>query len=266
MKLKLLFNFLIKNSFKKEAMILKKSYLTNDMVIVKNLIEDSRSEDQDYTRGEDVANADIFIFFKWLKNNDYLNQSDIDNDYWDIEIGDYKEYYKEYYKSHYWEKMQSTDLPPWTVLSFNRIVKDEWLVHFTDYANSIAEEGFKYGAPDPSRIAYTRFESESARSSGEGYNFAFLATDTKNLTGKKYGEEAVLFKANGILVTHYGDNEEQVIFIGNTARDIIPLIKSKWDDYIKIGNFDIKKFTTFKEAVRWTTANFNQYRKTILGE
>ena len=266
MKLKLLFNFLTKNSFLKEAMILKESYLTNDMVLVKNIIEDAKSENQNYSRGEDVANADIFRFFQWLERNDHLNQNDINNDYFDIDPNNYKDYYEEYYKSNYWEKMNTTDLPPWTIMSFNRIVKDEWLVHFTDHAYSIAEEGFIYGAPDPSRIAYTRHESDSERQAGSGYNFAFLAKDSRNLTGDKYGKEAVLFKANGILVTHYGDNEEQVIFLGSTARDIIPLVKDRWDDYIKIGNLDIKKFSTFKEAVKWTTANFNQYRKAILGE
>jgi hypothetical protein len=263
-KIKILNSYLEDNNFKKESEILKKAYLTNEVNLLRDLIRFEKSDNQNYLKGQDVANADIFLFFNWLEKNDYLKSED-EKDYSDIDPEDYSNFYEEYYKSSYWGKMDASDLPACVMMHYERIVKDEWLVHFTDYAYDISIEGFKYGAPDPSGISYTRYYSDRYRQQGSGYNFAFLATDRANITGKKYGKEAVLFKANGILVYHFGDDEHQVIFLGSTARDIIPIVQDGYSG-LKVGNFEHKKFDNFWEAVKWTTANFNQYRRVILGD
>ncbi len=263
-KIKILNSYLEDNNFKKESEILKKAYLTNEVNLIRDLIRFEKSDNQNYLKGQDVANADIFLFFNWLEKNDYLKPED-EEDYSDIDPEDYSNFYEEYYKSSYWGKMDTLNLPAYVIMHYERIVKDEWLVHFTDYAHDISIEGFKYGALDPSKLTYTRHTSDKYRKQASGYNFAFLATDRSNINSRKYGKEAVLFKANGILVYHSGDDEHQVIFLGSTARDIIPIVGYEYS-VLKVGNFEHKNFDNFWEAVKWTTANFNQYRRVILGD
>jgi hypothetical protein len=111
-----------------------------------------------------------------------------------------------------------------------------------------------------------------------GYNFAY---DIKNWEryasgrfGFKYGKEAVMFKASGVKVWHNGDNEEQVVFIGSTAKDIVPLTEYGGDWYANgigrggreegLGGDEGEAFESLSEAVDWVHANFNQYKRLLV--
>ena len=62
------------------------------------------------------------------------------------------------------------ELPSWMTMDFNRIVKNEWCIHFCYDADSIAREGFKWGTDDMGKLALTGAGMEKP---SEGYNFAF---------------------------------------------------------------------------------------------
>ena len=95
-----------------------------------------------------------------------------------------------------------------------RPLENAWLIHFTDNADSILENGFLgTESPDPHDL-YATFGSE--RSVG-GFNFAFLADSFETWVWGAddfYGSTALLFQANGVHTYHSGDEDEEVIFWG----------------------------------------------------
>jgi hypothetical protein len=70
-----------------------------------------------------------------------------------------------------------------------------------------------------------------------------------------------MFRANGIEVWHYGDEEYQVIFKGSTARDIIPIWES--DGQWFAGDYN-KGFDSLIDSVSWIENNFDQYKRLLL--
>ena len=109
--------------------------------------------------------------------------------------------------------------PAFVFFSQPRIIKNEWLVHFSDNAYHIAKEGFTYGTQELDRLAYSGAGDIESKF-GEGYDFAYradsatdvLVTPNKNWNTPKYGSEFVLFRASGVEAFHDGDQERQVIF------------------------------------------------------
>jgi hypothetical protein len=95
-----------------------------------------------------------------------------------------------------------------------RPLENAWLIHFTDNADAILENGFLgTESPDPHDL-YATFGSE--RSVG-GFNFAFLADSFETWVWGAddfYGSTALLFQANGVHTYHSGDEDEEVIFWG----------------------------------------------------
>lgn len=100
-----------------------------------------------------------------------------------------------------------------------------------------------------------------------GYNFAYTLSDfpkyAKKSGGYKYGSEAVVFNASGIKVWHYGDEEPQVIFYGNTAKNIIPITSGENTEFAIYSkdNKILYENDDLKNVVYWLIKNFNQYRK-----
>jgi len=129
--------------------------------------------------------------------------------------------------------------PVYEHMSFNRLVKPTWLVHFTDDPLDIAENGFKYGWDSTEGLGLTTHFTDTARKRGAGYNFAFVlgSRDARNASsghrvdGPKYGRHAVVFWAGGVEAYHYGDEENQVIFWGpEVAPDRIFAVWNGGDD------------------------------------
>lgn len=92
---------------------------------------------------------------------------------------------------------------------------DRWVVHNSDNAQEIYENGFRYGS-EPGKLAYTDH-------CGKG-RFAF-ATPLENATPPDFGNArrlpycdsfdvggSIVFKASGVTAYHRDDREDQVIF------------------------------------------------------
>jgi len=108
------------------------------------------------------------------------------------------------------------------------------LLHFTEHAESILQQGFVFGESVPHRLDFT-YESSGEHKThpGPGYNFAFnaLSWDIENdmhefevstpQSGRSlmgmYGSSAILFLGDGLHTRHY-DEFHQVIIWGQDAR------------------------------------------------
>lgn len=165
--------------------------------------------------------------------------------------------------------IDSSEYPAWHYFSDKpELVKNQWLIHFTKNAESIAEEGFTYGVDDMTKLGLTTSINDFDKKYG-GYNFAYLLSDfpkyaKSNRSGYKYGNEAVIFNASGIRVWHYGDEEYQVIFYGNTAKNIIPIIQvdGNWVVVARNGR-QLFNSDNLERVVKWLVDNYQQYRKNL---
>jgi hypothetical protein len=166
-------------------------------------------------------------------------------------------------------------IPTWAVMNYQGVIKNQWLIHFTDFAEDIWNvQSFKYGVSNLDDLGYTTSFTHASKKDG-GYNFAYDIRDyakygrSSYKSGSwKYGSEAVLFKASGIKAYHYGDEEPQVIFVGNTAHDIVYMKYNKtegdWNIINSKTNKIIYRAQTLPDIVNWTVKNFNQYKKVLL--
>jgi hypothetical protein len=156
--------------------------------------------------------------------------------------------------------------PTFLFMEFERIVKGEWLVHFSKNAGSIAVNGFKHGIDDITTLGLT---THFLTKPYPGFNFAYLADDAPRYGrsgrgGKwKYGDHAVMFKANGVKVYHYTDEEPQVIFLGSTAKDIVELENTD-DGWVVVGkNGPVFRSDDLQRCVDWVETNYGQYRNKL---
>jgi hypothetical protein len=163
--------------------------------------------------------------------------------------------------------------PSWYYMDFRGYVKNQWLIHFSDRSKEIwRDQKFKYGMDDYTALGLTTYYKDEPKKYG-GYNFAYDIADyakygrSSYQGGRwKYGKEAVIFKASGVKVWHHGDEEPQVIFLGNTAKDIVHLeqtdpgpwgvVNSKKGNTIFIGELP--------DVVKWVVKNFDQYKAVLL--
>jgi hypothetical protein len=162
------------------------------------------------------------------------------------------------------------------------IIKNKWLLHFTDNAYDVFKDGFNRGTDDIDKLGLTTYRTSTENGT---YGFAYDAANTSSRTYSssdyhrmfKYGQEAVMFIASGIKVYHYTDEEYQVIFDTRTVRDIVAI--EKVSTYMEDDEYDVwgirnkrgeNLFTTkddslesFEQAVDWVIANYDNYRKNI---
>jgi len=161
------------------------------------------------------------------------------------------------------------DAPSYLTLSYEGMVKNQWLIHFTDDPDGIASSGFKYGMDDMDRVALTTWFSDAAKKSG-GFNFAYLLSDFMRYSGarsgsSKYGKHAVLFRASGIRVWHTGDDEPQVIFRGSEARDIVPIMNNygTWQLPVNAKDRPIYESDDLSDVTSWVVNNWAQYQQAL---
>ena len=167
-----------------------------------------------------------------------------------------------------------SEYPAWSFLSNPKLIKNQWLIHFTKDAKSIAEKGFIYGVDDIDKLGLTTRQSDFDKKYG-GYNFAYLLSDFDRFGRSrrgwgnekyKYGDEAVIFNASGVKLYHATDEEPQVIFYGNTAKNIIPIISG---ENLSFGIYSDKTGRLLFESDRldtvvdWIVLNYDQYRKQL---
>lgn len=162
--------------------------------------------------------------------------------------------------------------PSWYYMDYEKDIKNQWLVHFSDEAFQIEKDKtFKYGVDDLTKLGLTTYMGKIDKQYG-GYNFAYRVEDVK-----KYGRElrhvykyttngrGVIFRASGILVYHWGDEEKQVIFYGKTATNIISFFYSggKWRiTSLKSGN-KLVEFDELEDLLFWVQKNYDQYRRQL---
>ena len=157
---------------------------------------------------------------------------------------------------------EAEELPAWFIMSFIRLVKNEWCIHFTSDADNIARVGFTGGTPEIEDLAYTNAGKQKHYA---GYDFAFLIND-RNVDFNGYGDEAVIFRASGVLLLHYGDEQRQVVFWGPSVKELIPIKKEEYSYDWKIEGLNGQVFATGKpsELADWATDNLPQYRNQIV--
>lgn len=170
-----------------------------------------------------------------------------------------------------------SDAPPWVFMDFQRVVRNEWLVHFSDEADNVYHGGFKYGVDVnyKERLGLSTNFSDKSRKSSPGFNFAFLATDAARAGRSsgpghgrnefKYGKEAVMFQATGLLVWHHGDEEKQVIYLGKTAYNKVYIYKhgDEWSAGSRPAGAPIYHNEDFNQVVLWVIENYDQYRNSL---
>jgi hypothetical protein len=158
------------------------------------------------------------------------------------------------------------------------IVKNEWLVHFTKDALSIAQQGFIKGIPDYDKLGLTTQLPEEMKEKG-GFNFAYRTKDDRFISvaqrgwrGWRFGEEVVVFRANGYAVWHRTDEQQEVVFWGKTARDIVP-VRLQPDGWTVLSKSGAKVFSSrdtedegLWRCVQWIKANYDQYRKKLMAK
>jgi len=166
--------------------------------------------------------------------------------------------------------VSSEEAPSWAHMDFEEMVlpSGSWLVHFSDNADEIKAEGFTYGIDQMDKLGLTTYFGKESKKYG-GYNFAFLA-DSRDAShaakAGKYGKEAVLFKASGLKVYHYGDQETQIIFYGKDINpDNIVLIRKDGDMWQVQGGERGYLFESenFNDVVNWVEKNHSQYAKAL---
>jgi hypothetical protein len=117
-------------------------------------------------------------------------------------------------------------LPLYVTYTYEDDVIDGWLVHFTDYEKnikSILKSQHFQGIPNMYNLAITSTNEDDY--SEDGYCFGFDISDVyENFKDgySHYGNFGILFKSSGIKLYHNGDDEHQVVFIGNQVSNLIP--------------------------------------------
>lgn len=271
-----------------------KEYITQDVVSLKQYLSQTEEQKKAYLPQEYPYFFDDFMEsngnydFKRPKN-EYMDANG-DNAF-DEELEDYDliewidnnnhELYNEY-ADYLYDKINNgtlnisdSEYPAWSFFDdIPILVKNQWLIHFTNDSDGIARDGFKYGVDEIDRLGLTTNISDFEKKYG-GYNFAYLLSDF-NRYGKagfgsrggeyKYGKEAVIFRASGIKTYHYGDEEPQIIFYGNTAKNIIPIKSGEnnnWAIYNNKTGRIIIESDDLEKIVYWVEQNYQQYYKSL---
>lgn len=120
-------------------------------------------------------------------------------------------------------QFNAADAPSFLFFDGPKVVRNTWMIHFTDHASDIAYEGFTRGISDPMRLGLTTHFSDRSKEQ-PGYVFAFLPNAARRYGWEgrrpKYGKEAVIFRADAIVAYHNSDQEYQAISWGPEAEDI----------------------------------------------
>lgn len=179
---------------------------------------------------------------------------------------------------------EPTEAPTWAHMSLSEpklLNRQTWLVHFSDHADDIAVEGFRYGIDSMDRLGLTTWFGDAAKKYG-GYNFAFEAgsRDADWAAGReKYGKNAVVFQNSGVKAYHHGDTESQIMFWGADVdpRDLVLLEKHGGSWFVMPHPRKQRRYQgqesreggvfhgEFKQCVVWVQQNIQQYRRVIQG-
>jgi len=270
-------------------------HITNDVIWLKKYLSATEAEIKQYLPEEFPYFFDDFLYDtgiefekpKESRRSNYQGEPDEEVDMFDGDDSELMVWlsnndrgvYKAY-AEYLYDKISSNDLhipdnelPAWVYFDNKpSIIKNQWLVHFTEDADDIAEKGFIYGVDDMTKLGLTTNLGKFYKQYG-GYNFAYTLNDFKKYAkrsyihggGYKYGSEVVMFRSSGIRTWHNGDEEYQVIFFGKTATNIIPIGSGEdkeWGVRSKSGRI-LFEDDDLEKVVYWVDANYQQYRKSL---
>ena len=253
------------------------AFISNPIVYLKQYLTM-----EDWQKGGEIASDNEHHFMEWLLVNgpspDEVPaiQQAIEDGFVEDAYSLPKDILKDYYRDVDLESHAFT--PSWAFMDYVEVMKNQWMIHFTNDASEIACDGFRYGMDDLTRLGLTTHFKLNSKPGG--YNFAYDINEWERFAGGrhgfKYGKEAVLFRASGVKVWHHGDGEYQVIFFGKTAKDIVPIAKGYYDGWWVNGigkggreegeaesDHEDGSFDSLSDAVDWVTTNYNQYKKLI---
>ena len=252
-------------------------YVSNDLLKFRNYLKSSKEEKSEFLPVEYPYLFDDFVSdtgYKWKGPKGLSAEKSIE---W-LEKNDKKIYSK--FSNYLYDKIKNHTLsiskvkyPSWYFFESPELVKNQWLIHFTGNAKEIAKDGFKWGVNDPKKLGLTTFIGSKDKEDG-GYNFAFLLSDfldyytynSRYGPQPKYGNQAVVFKCSGLKVWHEGDQENQVVFYGKEAKDIVPIILGKkhfWSVWARDGKKVVYESDNIKKVSDWIANNYTQYKKHI---
>jgi len=170
------------------------------------------------------------------------------------------------------------DYPPCYFMSYEDMLKNDWLIHFSDSARSIAKEGFLYGVPveDMKGLALSTWKmlEDKDLMERDGYVFSYSLDRFSHTNMFTVGTNFVIFQGSGILIYHNGDDEYQAICLKDSVRNFIPVL---WDErqyvirdkdsgkvYWKSGVDDIDLGVIMEKLNDWIRNNIRQYGKRII--
>ena len=174
------------------------------------------------------------------------------------------------------DEQDPVEADPRKTIDFERhIPPSTWLAHFTNEPQSVATQGFIYGSEERG-LHLTTWKGEKERKSGWGtWAFAMEADSREaSISGdsspanRSYGKHAVMFRSTGAIETwHHGDEQRQVIFSRNMAKDFVPLWWDSNSDEWTIQNTEtervIYKTEKWLDMVHWVEQNYAQYQNVI---
>jgi hypothetical protein len=261
-----------------------KEYINSDMIRIKDYFTMSPDKKMEYLPKEYYYMFNDYISdtdtdFEYPKGYNMDNPTDTDEFELIKWIGKYNmELYRNFSKYLY-DKIQNFTLPintayypTWAFFRSDvKIIKNQWLIHFTNSAKDIENSGFKYGVKDYTMLGLTLLLGDFEKEYG-GYNFAFRLESFQHTKRDyydeytdeySYGKEVVIFRASGIEGWHNRDGEYQVLFYGNTAKNIVAVTKGdkkRWGIRGKSGRI-LFEDDDLDVVVKWFVKNYNQYRK-----
>lgn len=260
-----------------------KEFVTDDIIVLKNYL--SMSDEDKAMELISIApyilDEFIDIFEKYADENDLPELVQLANDYewdsiWDNYIEDSPEL-KSMLTVGIMNKGFAFDIdeneqPTWYYLDYRDIIKNQWLIHFTDDAYGIVKDGFTGLVSDFTKLGLTtRIGKDSYHRDGDaGFGFCYLLSDFekygKNRHAWKYGSEAVVFRASGVRVWHHGDEEYQVIFKSDTVTDIVAIEKgADGEHYIQgKGRDNAIRIGELSALAHWIPDNYGQYRNALI--
>jgi hypothetical protein len=160
--------------------------------------------------------------------------------------------------------------PSYLFMDFSSIKHNNWMIHQSDDAWKIIRDGFMYGLEDYAELGLTTYIKQSAKLIGDdkhAYCFAYSIDDYSPRHEGRYGKEAVVFRASGVQVYHFGDQEYQTIFVAGTATDFVYVCKHEDGYGVAPKDTSVRdvvfKARTMGECLDWVAANYDQYRKAI---
>lgn len=239
----------------------------------------------------ECAFSNPYRFKEWVESNDdvmFAIQDMVENeqirpDIFDLEDVEFVEEASDLFKGglkdycedfiQYTSASGDRDIPLFVASYYVRDVHNEWLVHMTNNLTGITQEGFNIGVTID-ELAYTPAIGTTDFKYGPGYNFAFSANEADEAERSNYGKYCVLFQGSGIMIWHYGDEQNQVIFYGPSAKNLIFITKHTFGEYEGMWCIDswyddsktLCHFDDLPTTVDWAIRNFAQYRNHLVGK